>query len=307
MQRSELGFIMPKVYVHIGLPKTATTSLQVDFFPFLDKKECLYAGVIQPRTEPSHVLYSTFMKGINTGRKYEEIRTMIKEVLNEGKSVVISEECILVSNRTICWKQKLQNCAAILKDFDYRILVTVREPVSTIFSYYVERIDWFKQKKRSFDELVQTDEDMKIFHARYFFSILFERVEEKRVFVVKFEDMISGNLSKLIEFLNGVKISTAHKGLRRTNSKRKFGGRIYSGKKRKLINIIKNLVRKFRIDQLSGYSRFKVILRPVTRQLRRIAWGEFVVDEPSPNEIKSLQVQLRNETNALNELFGIKY
>ena len=43
---------------HIGLPKTGTTTLQMDLFPQLD---CIYLGVKQPREEEQDALYSKFM------------------------------------------------------------------------------------------------------------------------------------------------------------------------------------------------------------------------------------------------------
>ena len=40
-----------KLFVHIGLPKTATTTLQIEFFPELANGGIRYLGVFQPRSE----------------------------------------------------------------------------------------------------------------------------------------------------------------------------------------------------------------------------------------------------------------
>ncbi len=51
-----------KLIVHIGLPKTGTTTLQKYYFPFV--KNAIYHGVYQPRKEmhqSNSVLYKRLM------------------------------------------------------------------------------------------------------------------------------------------------------------------------------------------------------------------------------------------------------
>ena len=66
---------MGKIMIHLGLPKTATTSLQLDFFPKLKKYNIDYIGISQPRGANNDIMFLQFMKSINTGKEIEVTRS----------------------------------------------------------------------------------------------------------------------------------------------------------------------------------------------------------------------------------------
>ena len=63
-----------RLYVHIGLPKTATTALQQDLFPRLESKTFSYVGVFQPReAAEQRQLYTDFCNAATRGEGIEPV------------------------------------------------------------------------------------------------------------------------------------------------------------------------------------------------------------------------------------------
>jgi len=60
---------MSEIYVHIELPKTATTTLQSHFYPKLPKDKVDSLGVHQPRGEKKEVLFDHFIQAVNGGHR----------------------------------------------------------------------------------------------------------------------------------------------------------------------------------------------------------------------------------------------
>jgi len=129
-----------KIIVHIGLPKTATTTLQSDFFPVFVNDFIEYWGVCQPRGKRGQSnAYFNFYRAVDTGLRVGEVRKELELKIAQGKTVIFSEEMITVSSTTSStWREKLKNLGNILKGLQYDIVVTVRDPIPALFSYYVE-------------------------------------------------------------------------------------------------------------------------------------------------------------------------
>lgn len=81
---------MSKIIIHIGLPKTATTSLQISFFPKLNDQRIFYVGVHHPRKENNNYLYRLFYAYMENGKNLNEIRNVINEELKSGFDLLIS-------------------------------------------------------------------------------------------------------------------------------------------------------------------------------------------------------------------------
>ena len=71
---------------------------------------------------------------------------------------------LTVSSGSITWRRKLANVAEFLARIDHRVLVTVRDPVEGMFSYYVELYHRFRSRGKSFEQVALYDEAMEIFH-----------------------------------------------------------------------------------------------------------------------------------------------
>lgn len=180
-----------KIFVHIGLPKTATTSLQADLFPHLSDEGIQYAGVFQPRFDrPQTKFFVDFYNSFTSSNNTNQLRDILNHHLNTGESIILSEEMITVSNYPATWPVKLRNLSEILEGMNYRLIVTVREPASGMFSYYIEQYAIFMQTRKSFLDAAMFDESMHIFHYKKLFEVLFRYFEKDRIFSFRFEDII---------------------------------------------------------------------------------------------------------------------
>jgi len=134
------------LYLHIGLHKTATSSLQGSVFPNL--KKIKYLGRVESGgVKASDDLYREicdycFSKGLS--RQLElELKKRIKEHLNKG-DLLISEEWFTADFdgfygfEGATWQEKLKKLSNIVSDIEHKVLITIREPLDASFSQYCE-------------------------------------------------------------------------------------------------------------------------------------------------------------------------
>jgi hypothetical protein len=188
-----------KIYVHIGLPKTATTSLQRDLFPRV--AELVYAGTCLPRVSKydGDTVYGAFMLGMYSGETRQFEAALSK--MDAGEDILISEEMITVVTSRSDWKQNLNRMRQLLEPYDYRLLVTVRDPLDAMFSYYVERFDYFQGIYKKFDEAILESVDMGIYRYSRFLKYLGAEFGSERIVVADYRDIISGRFTAIERFL----------------------------------------------------------------------------------------------------------
>lgn len=181
-----------KLYIHIGPPKTATTSLQY-FFQELNIDNLYYGGIIQPRGSSTlkslmRLVYSDICSGV-----YNNRNEVIEQVnSNFNKNIVLSEEMILLENKDISWRKKVKNLYDYFKDLDPIIIFTLREPRDAIISYYQELYHGLDEKmKKDFYIFIESDycdiyryEDLLIFLRQTGF---------KKIKTVDYEKLINGD------------------------------------------------------------------------------------------------------------------
>lgn len=129
----------PNIVIHIGPPKTATTSLQIA----LDEVSCpdfFYAGTFQPRTRNSgslcQALYQACLGPSEGLVNALEIRDELKRLNSEGKTVFLSEEMFLLEQEEVSIKDKIVSLSKALSGFDCRILISARPGKSALPSLY---------------------------------------------------------------------------------------------------------------------------------------------------------------------------
>lgn len=260
---------MPTVYFHIGLPKTATTSLQLGIFPLLDLANIHYLGVCQPRSTASSEQFYQLVKTVCKGKDLLSTKKMISEYLAKEKSVLISEEMFTVSQKKCSWKEKLQNCAKLIEGFDYKILVTIRDPIDAMFSYYIERatVEHFLRGK-SFVDIAKFDEAMKIYHSQYFFNWLYSVFEPNRIETACFERLVRGDFSELISFFDGIDQPFKACNFKKTNIKRTDGDLVFTGKKETLLMKV-----EYKLDIAGSGVKQKIwkssFFRPLRKRLKK--------------------------------------
>lgn len=141
---------MKKVFIHIGYPKSFSTTLQRDFFA--KHTELLYGGV----GVKDNISYANFeiewifeiLLKYSTANFWNENKTIAKFVLKKfissssKKKIVFSSEYLSfqVSPQEIDSGEKLMRLKELFSDYDSDIIYIKREPIDLIRSMYKEYI-----------------------------------------------------------------------------------------------------------------------------------------------------------------------
>jgi hypothetical protein len=133
--------MMPSIVVHIGPPKTATTSLQLALQQ-VEHPKFYYGGTFQPRERNTDSLcqkiYRTCSNQLETRPDIKNLRNELGGLLEAGKTVFLSEEMLLLEQDTASIKTKLNILKKILQDFEYQILISARPGRDALPSFYQE-------------------------------------------------------------------------------------------------------------------------------------------------------------------------
>ena len=127
-----------QIFIHIGPPKTATTSLQVAAERLRDNRY-FYAGTLQPRDRNSGSIAQQLHQACLSGdKKGHQAAEKLREECDFGKLVFLSEEMFLVHSGNVSWQQKLTELHSFLVDAPVTILLTLRKPTDALPSLYQE-------------------------------------------------------------------------------------------------------------------------------------------------------------------------
>ena len=173
----------------------------MDVFSKLSEKSINYLGVFQPRNNDQNEIYTEFYRAIYSGKKINKIQKRLESELQKGKNLLISEEMIVVSTLNNNWRDNIKNLSKIIMPYDYKIIITVREPVKAMFSYYVERYKTYKKLKKSFEKIALEDESMEIYHYKLLFEHLLKYFDKEKIMVKKFEELINNQYDDLLQIL----------------------------------------------------------------------------------------------------------
>lgn len=127
------------IYLHIGPPKTATTSLQLVLEANQQEAGYDYRGVTQPR-DPGEAELAARLHRYCVSPDDDLLRSLRNEVdgvLNTGRDLVISEEMLLRDGH-VTHQDKLQRLSEPLKGARVIVLICVRDPVIGLQSLYQE-------------------------------------------------------------------------------------------------------------------------------------------------------------------------
>ncbi|PZF76975.1 hypothetical protein DK847_11020 [Aestuariivirga litoralis] len=127
-----------KVIVHIGPPKTATSSLQLALEAVADSRVC-YGGAFHPRHRDVDSLNYRIIEACSAEQEpdaaFAAIRTEIRDLSSRHAVLILSEEQFLVdwkpSSRT-----RLSRLRQLMAGVDCRILVTLRRAGEALPSLY---------------------------------------------------------------------------------------------------------------------------------------------------------------------------
>lgn len=297
-----------RVYCHIGLPKTATTSLQLDYFPYVDNSRFDYLGVKQPRgSYANDSLYESIIKAVNTGDELELVNQRLKARLEKGgKSILISEEMFTVASRETTWQNKLCRLRSVLEGTDYRVLATVREPVSAMFSFYVELYHRFSSEKDGFLELARSNNDFLIYRYEELVRLMVDVFGESNIYFQRFEDVLQGRHDGLERFLEYPEMEEGYSLIGNHNNKSKKDNMIHIPVRLRLGWISK--IYNFFGGEGSALARlFKSLLSPLVDRVRSVNFRTVVVPMLDEKERDKLEKELAGSISELSERFGVKY
>lgn len=294
---------MAKIFVHIGLPKTATTTLQTDLFPNIVSDNLIYLGIRQPRNGMEQdIVYKKFMTAVNCGERINEVKIDIKNYLDKNISLIVSEEMIVVRE----WKTKVQNLERIINEFDYEIILTVRSPEKAILSYYIELYEReFKDLRANFNDLALRHEYFKIYHYKYFLDFLESIFPEKRIHIYKFEDIVKNNIGNLIYLFGETKTDIK---LQIHNSKLKHGNNIIKKEQLSVFIYVSNFIEKLWIKnflreiispKIYNYLKYRFIIT-INKKVK-------LSNDITKEDLDKLRYQLTEDISFLKSKYNIDY
>jgi hypothetical protein len=216
---------MKKVILHIGLPKTATTLLQQHVFAKLNQK-IDYIGIKHPREQEQEPLFVKIWQSVCSeqsefNQNIDALRDCIKSRLHmNNKPFVLSEECFCLDIGKTSWQEKLNRLASVFNEHEIQMLVTIRNPVSAIFSYYVETYPLIKSKYPDLISFANKSNLAKIYNYEYLDSVIMNAFGNVKICYVPFE--LLKNKRFLPEILNLIEINDELElELPNSNSKKK--------------------------------------------------------------------------------------
>lgn len=296
-----------KVFFHIGLPKTATTSLQKGIFPAISDDFVRYIGVFQDRKDNVQTgLYVDIYRAVCDSKDIDVVRNKIRNSIQK-KSTVLSEEMFMVSSGNTTWRRKLYNIERLLSGIDYELLVTVREPTSAMFSYYVELYHRFGKKWKRFIDCALYDEAMEIFHYKKMIEELTKHFNHTRIHFFAFENLIRGEMSGIRKIINPhcrrslpVKLSHQNPSIR----KKKV---VYSRRKIGIVEVFnKNLDIRKNTDK-NNRNYIQLLKQSFLAFLNSSVRVKKKIHIPTQEEMEFLGKHLADETSAIDTWIEAKY
>lgn len=129
------------IFIHVGPPKTATTSLQLSLQE-LEGEGVHYVGVRQPRATHENI-ESDLLIQVSRGDptiegKAQRLRASFVERLQRNETIIVSEEMFVVAANEEKIRIQLANLATFFRGLPLTIVVTLRDPRQAIPSYYQE-------------------------------------------------------------------------------------------------------------------------------------------------------------------------
>jgi hypothetical protein len=221
-----------ELIIHIGPPKTATTSLQ-HFFQNLNNPKIIYDGIFQPRKEKNNFTCQEIHREIlnNEFKKQSRYVTKYKRLINNGMYVIVSEEMFSVNSSGISWQDKLERLAIYFEELEPTILFTIREPKDVIPSYYQEIYYYLKYTLQDDLNAFAKSSYCEIYDYCFLYEFLKE-LNVKKLKILSFDKLIAGEytLSDILPLANDVPVKLKLKNNSFKKPKRRFAKNATVGK-----------------------------------------------------------------------------
>lgn len=300
-----------KIVVHIGLPKTATTTLQTEIFPALASENIVYGGVFQPRNDHrQNEIYQIFYESIDSGKGIVDVRETLSAFTRDNVTLVISEEMISVSGQRNSWRGKLDNLKRLIEGFDYTLVVTVRDPVQAMFSYYVECYELLSRRyKNDFLACALQDESMEIYHYKTLIKELTSRFDRARLRLISFENIINNELSDLISATSPDRHLSLDRPIGNLNAREREQRYVVINQVLRVTNFLPQALNGPLLVEKRPLKRVRSRLNKIWSKLGRlqVRVKKVKIAYPSTAVTSTLKEALRQDNDVLDQQFGIRY
>lgn len=232
-----------KVLLHLGLPKTATSSLQHNVLQALHSDgrinflgKCLSYDLATKNIDIVNYT-GEFIRDAAEGKvSIKEARNDFLNILDEDKLNVFSEEGLMVAypgKENLPLAVKINNLADIFSGYDVQVIVTLRNPVEYLYSLYVELYPDFCSNVRKVNsiekysgELVSNPDDI-LFESFFFDRWIALLKKQFPLSVVSYEKLVAGDEATITKWARMLGVdSQCFSGLfnvKKVNVKRKSG------------------------------------------------------------------------------------
>lgn len=194
-----------KAFIHIGFPKTATTTLQKNIFPIIPDLE--YLGLYD-RDDTELNKYSVSEDIIEQIIKMPHIEFKIKTkpLANKGKDILFSEENIItetliptsknisLSKRTQDLTSSLRNIIYYFKNYETHVILSTRKQTELIPSFYAQHyykrfrhISETNTLSKYIEYILATPEYASLYDYDIIYSLLCEMLDKEQAHLLPME------------------------------------------------------------------------------------------------------------------------
>ena len=174
----------PTVLLHLGLPKTATSSLQHNVFQKLHQQsrikflgKCLDYEYKTGNVKIHNYSGKFIREAVDGDLDVLEARTLLRDSLQENLLNVFSDEGVMVAypgrdNLTLV--EKFERLKAVFEGYRVKVVITLRDPIDYLYSMYVQLYpDFFSRipELNSVEKYVrklQVDPDNTLFESFFY-------------------------------------------------------------------------------------------------------------------------------------------
>ncbi|OJS99850.1 hypothetical protein [Marinobacter nauticus] len=251
----------PKILLHLGLPKTATSSLQHNVLKKLhEQKRINFLGKcldynLETKELKLHNNKGKFIRDCAEGKISVEVaRQNLADLVDPEKVNVYSDEGIMVAypgKDNLPLSQKFKGLAKVLDGYSVQVVVTLRDPVDYLYSLYVELYPDYCSNVKSVnsinkyvDKLIYSPED--IFYESFFFDKWINDLGKSfEVSVLSFEGLARGDEREVSTWAEALGVSKDE--FRHLFNSKKVNVKAKTGKEVKKIKDLKGLEIKLRL------------------------------------------------------------
>lgn len=214
----------PVVILHLGLPKTATSSLQHNVFQRLHEEgkinflgKCLDHDYLSGHTRVLNYVGKSVRDAAEERVDIEVARTELLRIVKDNCINVLSDEGLMVAypgRPNLPLSKKFQNLSRILQGYNVEVVVTLRSPVEYLYSLYVQlypdycsKIPSLNSVQKYIERLVANPDDV-IFESYFHEHWLSHLKSNFSVKVLNYEDLSFNNCSIYESWAELLSIST---------------------------------------------------------------------------------------------------